>query len=316
MALDLGGRHAEAERAYEWLRRHAEPGRLVARVLRRQRRQGPDARHQRRLLRRHRRLAPLPLHRRHRVPARALADGRAHHRLRARLPDRDRRDRVACRRPGRRRAAHRLVEHPPSACAARSRSPSGSVTTVPTGSCRSARSPSRSRTGPSASSTRTAGRWTGTTRSSAACSAARPRRCASPHFWDTFVVAGPRRALRVGPAVGDRGRDLRARDGARRDRRDRARPRPLPLGAVPAPRRRRVLVRHELRRRALRPDRRALHRRPAHVELGRRRARRPRARWRRARPRVSSAARRLPVGLSADELLQAGVEIEHDRNRR
>ena len=24
----------------------------------------------------------------------------------------------------------------------------------------------------------------------------------------------------------------------------------------------------------------------------------------------------LPVGLSAEELLQAGVEIEHDRNRR
>ena len=37
--------------------------------------------------------------------------------------------------------------------------------------------------------------------------------------WDTFVVAGPRRALRVGPAVDHRGRDVRARDGARRDRR-------------------------------------------------------------------------------------------------
>ena len=35
-------------------------------------------------------------------------------------------------------------------CAARSRSPSGSATSVPTGSCRSARSPSPSRTGPSA----------------------------------------------------------------------------------------------------------------------------------------------------------------------
>ena len=34
--------------------------------------------------------------------------------------------------------------------------------------------------------------------------------------WDTFVVAGPRRALRVRPAVGHRGRDVRARDGARR----------------------------------------------------------------------------------------------------
>ena len=42
----------------------------------------------------------------------------ARDRLRARLPARDRRDRVARRRPRRRRAAHRLVEHPPEpACA-------------------------------------------------------------------------------------------------------------------------------------------------------------------------------------------------------
>ena len=43
-------------------------------------------------------------------------------------------------------------------------------------------------------------------------------------YWDTFVVAGARRALRVRPAVGDRGGDVRARHGTRRDRRDRARP--------------------------------------------------------------------------------------------
>ena len=43
----------------------------------------------------------------------AVADGRGRHRLRARLPARDRRDRVARRRPRRRRAAHRFVEHPP-----------------------------------------------------------------------------------------------------------------------------------------------------------------------------------------------------------
>ena len=36
--------------------------------------------------------------------------------------------------------------------------------------------------------------------------------------WDTFVVAGSRRALRLGSAVDHRGRDVRARDGARRDR--------------------------------------------------------------------------------------------------
>ena len=55
-------------RAYEWLRgmQHADGG--VARLLRRRRGRGPDARHQRHLLRRDRRLAPLPHHRRHRVP--------------------------------------------------------------------------------------------------------------------------------------------------------------------------------------------------------------------------------------------------------
>ena len=36
--------------------------------------------------------------------------------------------------------------------------------------------------------------------------------------WDTFVAPGSRRALRLGSAVDHRGRDVRARDGARRDR--------------------------------------------------------------------------------------------------
>ena len=124
----------------------------------------------------------------------------------------------------------------------------------------------------------------------------------------------PRRALRLGPAVGHRGGDLRARDGARRDRRDRARARAVRLGAVPAQRRRRLLVRHELRGRALRPARRALHRRPA----------------RRGTPRPSCSRRHalgdegptaglfrgeaLPGGLSRDELLQAGVAIEQERS--
>ena len=70
--------------------------------------------------------------------------------------------------------------------------------------------------------------------------------------WDTFVAPRPRRALRVGSAVDHRGRDVRARDGARRDRAPRPRPRAVRVGAVPAPRRRQLLDRHELRRRPLR----------------------------------------------------------------
>ncbi len=113
MAMDLGGRHAEAERGVRVAGADAEPRRVVARVLHRERDQGSDARHQRRLLRGDRGLAALPLHRRHRLPTGALADGGTHDRLRTRVPDRDRRDRVAGGRPGRRRAAHRIVEHPP-----------------------------------------------------------------------------------------------------------------------------------------------------------------------------------------------------------
>ena len=37
--------------------------------------------------------------------------------------------------------------------------------------------------------------------------------------WEHVRRRGPRRALRLGPAVGHRGRDVRVRDGARRDRR-------------------------------------------------------------------------------------------------
>ncbi len=92
--------------------RQATRRRRLARVLPRRRGRGPDARHQRHLLHRHRRVAPPPRHRRHRVPATAVAGGRGRHRLRPRLPAGDGRDRVARRRPRRRRAPHRIVEHP------------------------------------------------------------------------------------------------------------------------------------------------------------------------------------------------------------
>ena len=175
MALDLGGRARRDACRVRVAARQAARRRRLARVLHRQRDRGPDARHERHLLRRDRRVAPLPHHRRHRVPPRALADGRGGDRLRARLPDaRPARSRGGATTPPTARCspARRAST---SACGARSRSRSGSGTSGPTGSCRSARSPSPSRTGPTCSSTRTAGRWTGTTRSSVACCAATPR---------------------------------------------------------------------------------------------------------------------------------------------
>ena len=119
MALDLGGRHDEAARRLRLAAPHAARRRRLARLLPRQRDRGPDARHQRHLLRRHRRVAPPPLHRRHRAPP--ASSGRWSRRaidFALDFQTRDRRDRVARRRPRRRRAAHRLVEHPPQpACA-------------------------------------------------------------------------------------------------------------------------------------------------------------------------------------------------------
>ena len=258
MALDVGGRFAEAERAYEWLRAHAARRRLVARVLRRRRGEGAHARHQRHLLRRERRVAPLPLHAATPASSKHLPGRRARDRLRARQPAPDRRDRVG--RRSRRASTARARCSPDRRastrrCAARSRPRNASVANVPTGSSRSARSPSRSRTGPSGSSTRTAGRWTGTTRSSSACCAAtRPRRALASK-WDTFVAPG--RGVRcvsdqpwitaaetceLVMALDAIGLHERARDAVR-------------LGAVPAPRRRLLLDRHELRRRPLRRDR-------------------------------------------------------------
>ena len=115
MALDVGGRFAEAERAYEWLRgmQHSD-GSWHAYY------QGDavkehDARHQRHVLRRQRRVAPLPARTGDTgFLERAVPGRRARDRLRARQPAPDRRDRMgrrpdACRGQG--RAAHRLVEH-------------------------------------------------------------------------------------------------------------------------------------------------------------------------------------------------------------
>ena len=66
---------------------------------------------------------------------------------------------------------------------------------------------------------------------------------------------GSRRAVRVRRAVGHRGRDVRVRHGARRDRRRVPGTRAVRRGAVPPSRRRRLLDRRELRGRALRRGR-------------------------------------------------------------
>ena len=116
MALALGGRIAEAERAYDWLvglqrpdgawhQYYLEDGveqdKLDANVVR---------------LRRRRRVAPLAAHRRPRLRRDDVAGGRAGHRLRARPADAPRRDPLG---PPRRRhavvvrPAHRVVEHLP-----------------------------------------------------------------------------------------------------------------------------------------------------------------------------------------------------------
>ena len=300
MALDVGGRFAEAERAYEWLRAHAARRRLAgtrttSATTSRSTRSTPTSRATSRTACGTTTSAPA-------TPAfleRALPDGRARDRLRARQPAPDRRDRV-----GRRS----------DAATARARcSPDRRASTR---RC-AARSPIAERLGHERPD------WELSLGSLAIAIAHRPERFldkdrwamdwyypilggvlrghaaearASRRSWDTFVVAGPRRALRLGPAVGHRGRDVRARDGARRDRAARARAASsFALGAVPPPRRRRLLDRHELRRRALRRARRATTP-PSSPTWNSRggRARRQRARRRRARPRDCSAARASP----------------------
>ena len=169
-----------------------------------------------------------------------VADRRGRDRPRARVPGDHRRDRVAGRRPRRRRAAHRLVEHPPEpALRDRDRRPARRRAARLGAVARRARR-SRSRTAPTLflDKSRWAMDWYypilgGVLRGQAA--QARDR-----DGLGRVRRRGPRRALRVGPAVDHRGRDVRARHGARRDRRARAGPRAVRLGAVPAARRRRA----------------------------------------------------------------------------
>ena len=224
---------------------------------------------------------------------------RARDRLRARQPAPDRRDRVGRRSRAASKARARCSPDRRAStrrCAARSPPPNASAANGPTGSCRSARSPSRSRTGPSASSTRTAGRWTGTTRSSSACSAGtRPKRgsrrsgtrssrpdrgvrCVSDQPWVT--AAETCELVMALDAIGlhDRARTLfewvqflRHDDGSYWTGMNFADDRYDELGRV-------------------------LHRRAADVEQRRGRARRQRARRHRARPRACSAAKGSPAG--------------------
>ena len=235
-------------------------------------------------------------HRRHRLPRGAVPGRRARDRLRARPPAPDRRDRVgrrpdAHRRQG--RAAHRLVEHLLVAAlrdrgrrAARPRAPRlGAV-------ARLARHRDRA---PARALPRQGTLGDGLVLPDPRRRAARPRGRSARRVEVGHVRrARPRRALRVGPAVDHRGRDVRARDGARRDRTARPRARAVRVGAVPPPRRRQLLDRHELRRRALRRVGRVLHRRAADVEQRGGRARRERARRRRPDRRACSAAKACP----------------------
>ncbi len=183
MALALGGRRADAERAYEWLVDLQRPdgswhqyylddgveqdkldANVVAYVA-------AGVWHH------------WLLTRRPGLPRGHVAGGRQGHRLRARPPDRPGRDPLG---PPRRRhavvvrPAHRLVEHlPQPALRHRPRRPS-SATSARTGSRRPAGSPTSSAPSPTPSPPSTAGRWTGTTRCSAARSWARTAGPASP----------------------------------------------------------------------------------------------------------------------------------------
>ena len=166
----------------------------------------------------------------------------------------DRRDRVArpTTRPTARCSPGSSSIH--RACAARSRSPSASVTSAPTGSSSLGALAHRDRA-PARRVPRQGALGDGLVLPDPRRRAARrrPRTRGSTRAGTTFVVEGLRRPLRVGPAVGHRGGDVRARDGARRDRRRRPRARAVRVGAVPA---RTTTARywcgHELRGRALR----------------------------------------------------------------
>ena len=319
MALDVGGRHDEAERGVRVAaHRCSGPTARGTRTTSATTVEGPDARHQRHRLHRQRRVAPLPLHRRHRVPRGVLAASSSARSTTCSTHQTETgRDRVARRRSRRRRAAHRLVEHLRRACAARSRSPSGSVTSAPTGSCRSAALAIAIAHRPDAflDKDRWAMDWYypilgGVLRGDAAHAAG--RRAAG-----SVRRRGPRRALRLGPAVGHRRRDVRAGDGARRDRR--RRPRALELFTwvqFLRARRRRLLDRRELRRRALRRPTASCT--PSSSPPGTR----PRSCSRRTRSAATGPTaglfrgEGLPAGLTAEELIAAGEAIEAERARR
>ena len=248
--------------------------------------------------------------------AELLADGRARHRLRARPPARDGRDRVAGRRPRRRRAAHRLVEHPPSACA-----------------CAIAIAERLGHERPD---------WELSLGSLAIALAHRPDVFLDKDRWamdwyypilggvlrghaaDARVASklgdvrgrGPRRALRVRPAVGHRGRDVRAGHGARRHRRhehacDALRRgcsscAPTAAATGPAP------------TSTTTPSTATASSIPPSSPRGTR----PRSCSRRTRspapvpPPGLFRGEGLPAGLTADELLEAGVEIAEERARK
>ena len=130
----------------------------------------------------------------------------------------------------------------------------------------------------------------------ACCAATRPHARVAA-YWDTFVVPGRGVRCVSDQPVGHRGGDLRAGDGARRDRARTSRPRPVRLGAVPPPRRRRLLDRHELRRRPLR--------RPTASYYT---AEQPTWNWPRScSPRTRSAVRGPTAGLFRGEGLPVGL---------
>ena len=319
MALDVGGRHDEAVRAYEWLRAHA---------ARRRRRGTPTTSATRSkdptldtnvtCYIANGVVAPLPLHRRHRVP-RATSGPSSSAAIDYALA-------LPARRPARSRGAattradgalltgsssihaslrcaiaiaERLGHERPDwelslGCARhRDRAPARRVPRQgPLGDGLVLPDPRRRAPRATPRTLRVAARW------------AHVRR------------RGPRRPLRVGPAVGHRGGDVRARDGARRHRRRRPRARAVRVGAVPPCTRTAATgpasnfddERFDLRRRAL-------SRRAADLELRRGRARRQRAR--RHRPDRGPVPRRGPPRRShADELLAAGVEIAEEHARK
>ena len=118
--------------------------------------------------------------------------------------------------------AGRLVEHLPRRCAPGLRSPSCSTTRSPSGSWPAAGSATRCASTATCSWTSRPSRWTGTTRCSAAPSAATRGRALLDGALGRLRGARPRGPLRRHQPLGHRRRDLRAGAGARRARRPRA----------------------------------------------------------------------------------------------